>query len=87
MVGILTKLLNSIMTPNPKCRLYWCLIQFIDCVGTVSLVGIFDPSCVLLPLYLLSDPPSPLPKVNVQYTQTVCGCGGGVLSCVVDHIL
>jgi hypothetical protein len=36
--------------------------------------------------------PSPLPKVNVQYIQTVCGCGrgmggGGVLSCVVDHIL
>ncbi len=36
-------------------------------------------------------PPTPLPKVNVQYKQTVCGCvgggGGGVLSCVVDHIL
>jgi hypothetical protein len=56
------------------------------------MVGIFDPSCVLLPLYLLSDLP-PLPKVNVQYIQTEYGCGGGgggarmVLSCVVDHIL
>jgi hypothetical protein len=66
--------------------------------------GIFDPACellphgrrnytsVLLPLYLLSDPPPPPPKVNVQYIiyiQTVCGCGEGwgVLSCVVDHIL
>ena len=34
--------------------------------------------CVLLPLYLLSDlPPFPLPKLNVQYIQTVCGFGGG----------
>ncbi len=33
-------------------------------------------------------PPSPLPKVNVQYIKTVCDCGGGgVLSCVVGHIL
>jgi hypothetical protein len=50
-------------------------------------------TCVLLPLYLLSDlpPPAPtLPKLNVQYMQTVCGCGGGrwgVLNCAVDHIL
>jgi hypothetical protein len=39
-------------------------------------------TCVLLPLsvlYLLSDllPPPPLLKLNVQYLQTVCGCGGG----------
>jgi hypothetical protein len=66
------------------------------------MVGIFDPVCELLPpwmkelyfctaapLYLLSDPPPLLPKVNVQHIQTVCGCEGGwgVLSCVVDHIL
>jgi hypothetical protein len=69
--------------------------------------GIFNPACELLPpwmkelylctvaiLYLLSDlpHPSPLPKVNIQFIQTVCGCevgvrGGGLLSCVVDHIL
>jgi hypothetical protein len=35
---------------------------------------------------------SPIPKVNVQYIQTVCGCGGGgvggrVLSYVLDQIL
>jgi hypothetical protein len=53
------------------------------------MVGIFDPACellppwtkeiycVLLPLYLLSDPPSPLSKLNVQYILTVCGCGEG----------
>ncbi len=23
-------LLKTIKTPNPKCRLYWCLIEFID---------------------------------------------------------
>ncbi len=34
--------------------------------------------------------PPPFPcKVNVQYIQTVCGCGWGLggVSCVVDHIL
>ncbi len=65
------------------------------------MICIFDPACellpprnytcVLLPLYLLADlfPPYPLPKLNVQYIQTVCGCGeGGVeLYCTVDHIL
>jgi hypothetical protein len=53
-------------------RVYRLEIQSVIC----HLV-FFDPSCVLLPLYLLSDlPPPPLPKVNVQYIQTVCGCGG-----------
>jgi hypothetical protein len=56
------------------------------------MVGIFDPACELLPpwtkelyfvllsLYLLSDLPlpSPPPKLNVQYIQTMCGCEGGV---------
>jgi hypothetical protein len=58
----------------------------------LSHVGIFDPSCELLPLCLLSDsftPPS-LPKVNVQYIyidSVWLEGGGGMLSCVVDHIL
>ncbi len=65
------------------------------------MVGIFDPACELLPpwtkeLYLctvapllLTDLPTPLPKLNVQSILTVCGCGGGggVLNCVVDQIL
>jgi hypothetical protein len=52
---------NTIKTQNPKCRFYWCLIKFIDWRGdTVSHVGIFDPSCKLVPLYLLSGSPPPL---------------------------
>ncbi len=44
-----------------------------------------DEGTILVPLYILSDLPPPLPKVNVQYIhyrQCVA-----VLSCVVDHIL
>ena len=60
------------------------------------MIGIFDPACELLPpwtkeLYLCTvapmpsvSPPTPFPKQNVQYIQTVCGWGGGMLSCVVD---
>ncbi len=46
-------------------------------------------TCVLLPpTFSLTSPPFPLPKVNIQY-QTVRARegGGGVLSCVGDHIL
>ncbi len=52
--------------------------------------GWMNYTCVLLLLYLLSElPPStPLPKLNVQYIKTVCGCEGGVmLNCVVDYNL
>ncbi len=79
-----------------------CLKDFIDwkylhslLVFSTQLVNCWpherrNYTCVLLPVYLLSDLP-PLPKVNVQYIQTVCGCGGGdrlrVLGCVVDHNL
>jgi hypothetical protein len=59
--------------------------------NTVSHIGIFDPSCELLPFYLLSDLPQPplLPKVNAQYlyADSVWLWGGGVSCCVVDHIL
>jgi hypothetical protein len=40
--------------------------------------------------FSLASPTLPhLPKINVQYLQTVCVCGGwgGVLNCAVDHIL
>jgi hypothetical protein len=51
--------------------------------------------CKLLPLkpslWFTSPTPPPLPKVNVQYNQTVCGWEGEgvgvVLSCVGDHIV
>ncbi len=59
----------------------------IQSVMTTPLVN----CCELLPQYLLSDLPHPVPpsqsKRTVYNGQTVCGCGGGVLSCVVDHIL
>ncbi len=51
---------GTIKTQNPKCRLYWCLIEFIDWRHSQSCL-IFDLSCELLPLYLLSDIPFPLP--------------------------
>jgi hypothetical protein len=40
----------KIKTPNPKCRLYWSLIEFIEIGDTVGHVGIFDPSYELAPL-------------------------------------
>jgi hypothetical protein len=56
-------------------------------IQLVSHVGSFDPSCELLPLYLLSDLIHPSPPSQSKHT--VCGCGRewGVMSCVVDHIL
>ncbi len=43
--------MDQITTPNPKCILYWCLIEFIDSRGDkVNHVGIFDPSFELAPL-------------------------------------
>jgi hypothetical protein len=59
---------ETIKTQNPKCRLYWCIIEFIDWIYSQS-CWYFRPLNELVPLYLLSDlpHPSPLPKVNVQY--------------------
>jgi len=51
------------------------------------MVGIFDPACKLLPLYLLSDLPPFLNKMYSIYRQCGLVGGGGVLSCDVDHIL
>jgi hypothetical protein len=63
----------TIKTPNPKCRLYWCLIEFKDWSGdTISHVGIFDPLCELAPLYLLSSsPPVGLCGQHLQELHTV----------------
>ncbi len=47
-----------IKTPNPKCRPYWCLIEFIA-GDTVSHVGIFRPalwSIAPLTFFLVSSP-------------------------------
>ncbi len=78
----------TIKTPNPKCRLYWCKINFI--------VRRYNPSCwylvwtiALLTFSVVSS--SPLPCVNkyfflifsnkctvTVYTYTVCKGGGGM---------
>ncbi len=70
-----------------------CLTNFIDWRYIHILVGIFDPACELLPpwtkeLYLCSPSifsltSSPLPKLNVQFIQTVCVWGGGGVNCTV----
>jgi hypothetical protein len=80
----------------------FCLTDFIDWryihswfVFSTQLVnccphGRRNYTCVLLPLYCtFSDlpPPPPLPKLNVQYIQTVCRCGEGGVEMYVDHIL
>ncbi len=77
-----------------------CLTDFIDwryihswLVFSTSLwtvAPIDEGTCVLLPLYLLSDLPPLYPASQSKhtiYTGSVWLGGGGVLSCVVDHIL
>ncbi len=63
----------SIKTPKPKCRLYWCLIEFID--------WRYSQSCWYFRLLWTSAPltfslvhlsPNPLPCVN-KYMYTVQG--------------
>jgi hypothetical protein len=56
-----------------KCRLYWCLIEFIDWRYSQS-CWYFRPSFVnYCPLTFSLVQPTPLPKVNIHYVQTVCG--------------
>ncbi len=79
-----------------------CLTDFIDWRYIHSVVCIFDPACEPLPpwtkeLFVCTVAPLPSlwrpppPKLNVQYIQTMCvtvvNVGGGMLSCIVDHIL
>jgi hypothetical protein len=49
--------------------------------------GAIHNTCVLLPLYLLSDLPPSQTKCTVYTDSVWLGGGGGVLNCVVDHIL
>ncbi len=78
---------GTIKTQNPKCRLHWCLVEFIDWRYSQS-CWYFRP--LLWPVAPLSSlwPPPPLPPP--QSKRTVCGSGGGrggCVSCFVDHIL
>ena len=84
-----------IETPNPKCRLYWCLIVFIDwrysqsCWYFQSLLWTSAPltfSLVCLPCL----PPLPLPCVNkyrpIHSLQCITGGGGEGMGLCGEHI-
>jgi hypothetical protein len=62
-------------------RVYRLETQSVMLVFSTPLVN-----CCPSTFSLTSASPPPLPKVNVQYN-SVWLCGGGGLSCTVDHIL
>jgi hypothetical protein len=71
---------------NPKCRLYLCLIEFIDWRYSQSCWYFWPLLWTVAPLtslWFTSPIPFPLPKVKVQFIQTVCGWErvGGVELC------
>jgi hypothetical protein len=82
----------SIKTPNPKCRLYWCLIEFIEWRFSQS-CWYFRPLLLTsapLTFSLVRLPPSPPPLcvnkyrgMSLQYTG--CNGGGGIGLCG-EHI-
>ncbi len=78
-------------TINPKCRLYWCLIEFVDWRFSQSCWYFRPPvNCCPSTFSLTSPNPSPPSKSKrTVLTDSVWRGGGrwGVLSCVVDHIL
>ncbi len=75
----------SIKTPNPKCRLYWCLIEFIDwrysqsCWYFRPLLWTITPlTCSLVHLPLLPPPPSLWRSTGDRTcVHTVCNRGEG----------
>ncbi len=93
----------TIKTPNPICRLFF-IDQLRHCIGDTFTHGwYFRPSLwTVAPMdkgtilvyccpstFFLTSPPSPLPKLIVQFIQTVCGCGGvgvgGVELCCIPY--
>ncbi len=83
---------GTIKTTNPKCRLYCCLIEFIDWRYSQP-YWYFRPllwTDVAICTFSLTPPPLPSQSKRTEYTDSVWlwGVGGGgVFSCVVDHIL
>jgi hypothetical protein len=53
----------TIKTPNPKCYLYWCLIEFVECrLEIQSVMLVFStPLVKYCPSNLLIDSPTPFP--------------------------
>ncbi len=79
---------GTIKTQHPKCRLYWCLMKFIDWRYSQSCWYFRPLLWTVAPLpSLWPPPPPPLPKVNVQYTDSVWLWGGPWVVHIVDHIL
>ncbi len=76
----------SVKTPNPKCRLYWCLIEFRDWRYSQSCWCFRSILWISAPLtFSLVHPPPPFPRpcVNTQkvqgyvFIQCVTGWGRG----------
>ncbi len=68
----------TIKTPNPKCRLYWCLIEFIDWRYSQS-CWYFRPALwTIAPLtFSLVGLPLPIPCVNTEQVYCIhlnCVC-------------
>ena len=84
--------LITIKTPQPKCRLYWCLIEFIDWRYGQSCWNFRPLLCTSAPLTfsLVHLSPLPLPSVNSYCTGRGSGCVEsictGVIHCVFDQI-
>ncbi len=72
---------GTIRTPNPKCRLYWRLIEFMDWRYSHSCWYFRSLLWTVAPLPSLWPPP-PHPPSRMWG-----GWAWGVLSCIVDHIL
>jgi hypothetical protein len=51
----------TIKTPNPKCRLYWCFIEFIDLEIQSVMLVFSTPLVNQRPSYLLTGSPPLLP--------------------------
>ncbi len=78
----------NIKTPNPKCRLYWCLIELIDLRYSQSCWLFSTPLVNNAPLiFSLVHLPPPFPVLisTGVCINTVCNRGGGIRLCA-EHI-
>ncbi len=77
-VKVFCNVWSAIRCHNVSCRLYWCLIEFIDWRYSQSFW--YSRPCELLPLlpslWFTSPTPPPFPKVSI-FRQCVAGRGWG----------
>jgi hypothetical protein len=79
----------TIKTPNPRCRLYWCLIELKEWRYTVSHVGIFDPLVNYRSSYVFTGSGTGVCIHTVRNEGggvELCGDHIGVIYCVIDQI-